>query len=308
MHRRARRATWRRSRSTARRVDARGDLFAAGAILFEMLAGRPAFVGRSVVEILHATRYEQPPALTGSPAVAAVDRVIRRALAKRPAERPPSADVDGRRAARGRRRATGTTPRALAQPLTRLVVLPFRVLRPDPETDFLAFSLPDAIATSLSGHPVARAALERGRGALRRRGARSQGAGDRGRRRPRGDGHAAACGRPAARVGAARRSAERHAPGVAYRAVLDRRSVPAPGRHRPEHRRGAGAAAGAARRPRRRPTGRTTPARTSCICGPTSWHAPTTGCRRARDLYQQMPGARLAVRARVGAPRAAAIA
>jgi TolB-like protein len=33
----------------------------------------------------------------------------------------------------------------------RIVVLPFRVLRPDPETDFLAFSLPDAIATSLSG-------------------------------------------------------------------------------------------------------------------------------------------------------------
>jgi TolB-like protein/tetratricopeptide (TPR) repeat protein len=38
----------------------------------------------------------------------------------------------------------------LAQALTRLVVLPFRVLRPDPETDFLAFSLPDAISTSLS--------------------------------------------------------------------------------------------------------------------------------------------------------------
>src|SRR5438128_1930350 len=40
---------------------------------------------------------------------------------------------------------------ALARALTRRVVLPFRVLRPDPETDFLAFSLPDAIATSLSG-------------------------------------------------------------------------------------------------------------------------------------------------------------
>src|SRR4029077_10573690 len=39
----------------------------------------------------------------------------------------------------------------LAQTLTRLVVLPFRVLRPDAETDFLAFSLPDAISTSLSG-------------------------------------------------------------------------------------------------------------------------------------------------------------
>jgi serine/threonine protein kinase/TolB-like protein len=34
---------------------------------------------------------------------------------------------------------------------TRLIVLPFRILRSDPETDFLAFSLPDAITNSLSG-------------------------------------------------------------------------------------------------------------------------------------------------------------
>jgi TolB-like protein len=35
--------------------------------------------------------------------------------------------------------------------LTRLIVLPFRVLRADPDTDFLAFSLPDALTLSLSG-------------------------------------------------------------------------------------------------------------------------------------------------------------
>ena len=35
--------------------------------------------------------------------------------------------------------------------MKRLIVLPFRVLRSDPETDFLAFSLPDAIAASLAG-------------------------------------------------------------------------------------------------------------------------------------------------------------
>ena len=35
--------------------------------------------------------------------------------------------------------------------MTRLIALPFRVLRPDAETDFLAFSLPDAITTSLTG-------------------------------------------------------------------------------------------------------------------------------------------------------------
>ena len=34
---------------------------------------------------------------------------------------------------------------------TRVIVLPFRILRPDPATDFLAFSLPDALTTSLSG-------------------------------------------------------------------------------------------------------------------------------------------------------------
>ena len=38
-----------------------------------------------------------------------------------------------------------------AAAMTRLIVLPFRVLRPDPAIDFLSFSLPDAIATSLSG-------------------------------------------------------------------------------------------------------------------------------------------------------------
>ena len=42
------------------------------------------------------------------------------------------------------------TPPQLAR-LTRLIVLPFRMLRPDSETEFLAFSLPDALASSLGG-------------------------------------------------------------------------------------------------------------------------------------------------------------
>jgi len=135
---------------TGEDLDPRTDLFATGAILFEMLAGRPAFAGANVVEILHATLHEQPPALVGSPAIAAADRVIRQALAKRPAERPASAEAmaEELRAAAGI--DGGETP-ALARALTRLVVLPFRVLRPDPETDFLAYSLPEAIATSMAG-------------------------------------------------------------------------------------------------------------------------------------------------------------
>jgi serine/threonine protein kinase/tetratricopeptide (TPR) repeat protein len=131
-------------------VDARSDLFAVGAILFEMLAGRPAFSGRTVMAVVNATLTEQPPALAGPPAVAAVDRVIRRALAKNPDGRPESAQAMLKELGAARN-LDGQESRAMARALTRVVVLPFRVLRPDPDIDFLAFSLPDAITTSLAG-------------------------------------------------------------------------------------------------------------------------------------------------------------
>ena len=67
----ARRATWRPSRSRAT-PSARSDLFAVGAILFEMLTGRPAFDGKTIADVIHATVYEQPPALSGSSMIAAV--------------------------------------------------------------------------------------------------------------------------------------------------------------------------------------------------------------------------------------------
>ena len=261
-------------------VDARSDLFAAGAILFEMLAGRPAFGGRTVVEVLHATRYEQPPALTGSPAVAAVDRVIRRALAKRPDDRPASADAMAEELRVDARRGRRTTRRRWRSRSTRLVVLPFRVLRPDPETDFLAFSLPDAIATSLSGI---------GSLVLRSSAVAARFAGD----------------TPDLKALAAEADVDRVVMGTLLRAgdqlraaaqlveapsgtlltshtvqSSHGRSVPAAGRHRPPRRRSAVAAAD--RRatppaPRRR---RTMRARTSSICGRTSSRGRTTGCRR----------------------------
>src|SRR5688572_2557677 len=54
---------------------------------------------------------------------------------------------------RGYRLLTPVASSAVEAPakLTRLIVLPFRVLRADPATDFLAYSLPDAITSALSG-------------------------------------------------------------------------------------------------------------------------------------------------------------
>ncbi len=134
-------------------ADHRADVFAAGAVMFEMLSGKAAFGGDTVMQVLHAVTHEQPPALMGSPGIVAVDRTIHRALAKRPEERYASADAMAQdlRAALllGETGETGETARARS--LTRLIVLPFRILRPDPETDFLAISLADAITSSLSG-------------------------------------------------------------------------------------------------------------------------------------------------------------
>lgn len=126
------------------------DLFAAGALLFEMLAGRPAFGGHLTVEVLHAVVHQRPPALAGPPVVVAVDRVIQRALAKRPEDRFDTA-ADMARALAGCQTSGTTATVAHVAAVTRLIVLPFRLLRPDADAEFLAFSLPDAITASLSG-------------------------------------------------------------------------------------------------------------------------------------------------------------
>jgi serine/threonine protein kinase/tetratricopeptide (TPR) repeat protein len=130
-------------------VDARTDIFAAGLVVFEMLTGHPAFVGTSAIDVLHAVVHEHPPALVGSGAVLDVDRIIQRAVAKAPADRYQSAD-DMAADLRACLSHTDATEIAQARTARRLVVLPFRVLRADPDIDFLAFSLPDAITVALS--------------------------------------------------------------------------------------------------------------------------------------------------------------
>ena len=131
-------------------IDSRADLFAAGALLYEMLTGEPAFAGHSPGEVRQAALTTEPRVLSGAPAVAAIDRVIRKALMKKRSERYPDAASmaeDVRRALR----LLGDDATARVRTVTRLIVLPFRALKQDPDTEFLLYSLPDAIAASLSG-------------------------------------------------------------------------------------------------------------------------------------------------------------
>ncbi len=135
---------------TGRPVDARSDLFSVAVILFEALAAKPAFAGTSAIEVFHAVLYETPPALSGSQAISAVDRILRRAMDKNPDSRFATADEMATELRRVMSLDDSGT-RVEMRAVKRLIVLPFRVLRSDPETDFLAFSLPDAIAASLAG-------------------------------------------------------------------------------------------------------------------------------------------------------------
>jgi Tol biopolymer transport system component len=71
-----------------REVDARADVFAFGAVLYEMLTGRPAFAGGSAATVIAATlAVDPPPASTLAPVSPRIDHVLRRCLAKQPANR-----------------------------------------------------------------------------------------------------------------------------------------------------------------------------------------------------------------------------
>jgi eukaryotic-like serine/threonine-protein kinase len=70
-------------------VDQRSDIFAAGAIIYEMLSGKRAFHGDTAADTIRAILSQDPPALSGiNPAVPpGIERVVRRCLEKNATER-----------------------------------------------------------------------------------------------------------------------------------------------------------------------------------------------------------------------------
>jgi eukaryotic-like serine/threonine-protein kinase len=73
--------------------DARSDIFALGAVLYEMLTGRRAFQGSSAADTISAILNRRPPAISGpaSRVPSALQRIVYRCLEKNPDQRFQSA-------------------------------------------------------------------------------------------------------------------------------------------------------------------------------------------------------------------------
>src|SRR5207244_7040053 len=69
-------------------VDARSDIFALGAVLYEMATGRKAFIGTSQASLIAAILSSEPPPISTIQRMSppALDRLVKTCLAKDPEE------------------------------------------------------------------------------------------------------------------------------------------------------------------------------------------------------------------------------
>ncbi|HEV8610610.1 MAG TPA: protein kinase, partial [Thermoanaerobaculia bacterium] len=165
-------------------ADHRSDIFALGAVLYEMLSGKRAFRGASAADTMSAVLNAEPelaPAFsTAEPALA---QIVRRCLEKSPGERFQSAQdlafalanlssstrsrAAPRLSIRPRRIAVGSVA-ALAillaafalfsrvrsrQPIDSLAVLPFANASTDPESEYLSDGITETLINKLSRLP-----------------------------------------------------------------------------------------------------------------------------------------------------------
>jgi serine/threonine-protein kinase len=154
-----------------RPTDARSDIFSFGAVLYELLSGRPAFAGPTTAATVGAVLRKEPDVLDVPPAL---DALVRRCLAKAPDKRFQTA-TELRQAleacaARGRVHVTRTWGAAIAIGLLVLAaaglvlyqrnanaggridsiaILPLAIKSDDPDADYISDGITELVNGSL---------------------------------------------------------------------------------------------------------------------------------------------------------------
>jgi serine/threonine-protein kinase len=151
-------------------ADHRSDIFAFGAVLYELITGKRAFSAGDSLEALTAVLHEQPPPIadSGRRVPNEVEEIVRHCLEKDPAERFNSARdlvFALRMAERGHAR-TGSSgsaslsdvPSPARSPEPSIAVLPFRTVGGGGESEYFADGMTEDIISVLSGIPGLRVA------------------------------------------------------------------------------------------------------------------------------------------------------
>ena len=129
------------------RIDGRSDVYALGAVLYEMLTGRPPFLGDNVVAVISQRLVSDPPTLRSiDPTIPPpLEQVILTALAREPDQRYPSAA-----AFRDALRATTQPPRAILGPPPAIPVPRKAVPVPPTAVPITSKAVPDSAKTSVA--------------------------------------------------------------------------------------------------------------------------------------------------------------
>ena len=133
--------------------DSRTDIYALGALLFEMTTGRRPFVKDRPEALMFAIINETAPSVRSSrpEAPEALDRLIGECLRKDPAQRPSSA-ADVSRTLRGISDGTptATLPLQRRDVIRAIAVLPLRNISQDPLQEYFADGMTESIISDLA--------------------------------------------------------------------------------------------------------------------------------------------------------------
>jgi eukaryotic-like serine/threonine-protein kinase len=137
-----------------REVDARTDIFAFGALVYEMATGKKAFEGKSQASVIaKILEIDPPPISTLQPMTPlALDRVVKTCLAKEPDERWQGASDLCRElkwiAGADSESAPSTSKQS--KTIDSLAVLPLENVSGDPETEYLSDGMAETLMNALS--------------------------------------------------------------------------------------------------------------------------------------------------------------
>ncbi len=134
-------------------IDARSDVFSLGIVLYELLAGRRPFSGKSAVELLASILREEPPPLRrdGDPVAPELERLVLQMLAKDRDRRPATMrevleGIEAVTAGRARPSASPREERTVA-------VMSFANITGRPEDDWLGTGIAETVAADLKSVP-----------------------------------------------------------------------------------------------------------------------------------------------------------